>query len=232
MKNRMRTGALLIVCMLVLAACGRAEEKPQAAPEAAAESQSIEESVETNSETAESEAPAEKTESAESTEPEESGEPAEITEEAEAVPEAEESGEDIPETEEDPESGEDAPAGPALSAEWGDKIQLLEGYDEVTVQTGEPQSAILLSAGREVKELIIYSVTITDVREDGTLVFDRDELYRKDSLTPDRPLLVHLTFAGDLPGHMITYVDADGSEKECMLGISGRDGSLFLEELE
>ncbi|MBQ1545871.1 MAG: hypothetical protein IIZ60_08960 [Clostridia bacterium] len=50
-------------------------------------------------------------------------------------------------------------------------------------------------------------------------------------MTKNRPLLVKLTFYGAIPHWGISYKDADGKRKTCLLTVSGKDGSLLLEDL-
>ena len=50
--------------------------------------------------------------------------------------------------------------------------------------------------------------------------------------SPERPLLVAMTFFGDLPSHGISYVDQEGKTKNFLIELSGQEGSLQLTEFE
>lgn len=47
---------------------------------------------------------------------------------------------------------------------------------------------------------------------------------------PERPLVVRMTFPGDLPAYGVSYVDAQEDVHHLLLDISGKDGSLMLRE--
>ena len=54
----------------------------------------------------------------------------------------------------------------------------------------------------------------------------------EDGLTPERSLVVRMTFPGDTPTYGISYVDESGDEMthHLTVEVSGEDGTLLLRE--
>ncbi|MBR4212000.1 MAG: hypothetical protein IKR84_06410 [Oscillibacter sp.] len=102
--------------------------------------------------------------------------------------------------------------------------------DEFTAYSGDFEVGIVFSASRTLRDFKVLSVSLEDVDEDGTPVFSVLELYTQDALTPERPLLVHTSFPGDMPTNGISYLDGDGTTRYFSVNESGFDGSLILSE--
>ncbi len=102
--------------------------------------------------------------------------------------------------------------------------------DEFTAYSGDYEVGIVFSASRTLRDFKVLSVSLEDVDEDGTPVFSVLELYTQDALTPERPLLVHTSFPGDMPTNGISYLDGDGTTRYFSVNESGFDGSLILSE--
>ena len=77
----------------------------------------------------------------------------------------------------------------------------------------------------------ILELSLEDLDAEGEAAYDKKVLHNVDKVTKDRPLLVKLTFYGAIPHWGISYKDADGKRKTCLLTVSGKDGSLLLEDL-
>ena len=75
-------------------------------------------------------------------------------------------------------------------------------------------------------------LTIQEIYEDGTVSYASKPIYSLDRLTPERPLVVCMTFPGDTPTYGISYVDesGDGMMHHLTVEISGEDGTLLLRE--
>ena len=78
-------------------------------------------------------------------------------------------------------------------------------------------------------------VTVTDITEDGSLVFDRKPLEDVGTLNAakpyDKPYTLDVTFAGDFPEYAITFTDPAGVTHTYGLSQSGFDGSPVLAPL-
>ena len=89
---------------------------------------------------------------------------------------------------------------------------------------------LLLLPDRRVTDLRILSLSAEE--EEGKPVFRERELYAQPELSPERPLLLRLTFPGDLPSFGFAYTDPDGTPHRCAIALSGEDGSPVFWELE
>lgn len=87
---------------------------------------------------------------------------------------------------------------------------------------------IVYTSDGTVTDFCVLSLMMTDFK-DGKPVYEEKELYRQEQLTPDCPLVVTLTFVGDLPNNGISYVDSAGETHRFSVSTSGEDGSLILE---
>lgn len=66
----------------------------------------------------------------------------------------------------------------------------------------------------------------------GNVGFDRAEVFHVPELKAGAALAVPMRFPGDMPSNGFSYTDADGSTKVYTIGVSGKDGSLFVAPLE
>jgi len=55
-------------------------------------------------------------------------------------------------------------------------------------------------------------------------------LYSLPALTPWKPLVIEMTFFGEMPTRGISFTDEGGTVRNYCIAISGRDGSLILTE--
>ena len=175
---------LLVLCALLLAACGGNAAPAQVTPSVAGSK-------------ADTPAPA-----------------------PEAVPDGEP--DDAPDAEPD-----DTPVSSVI-AEFLAEDADLPFHDEFVADDGEYSTKIVYLSTGYVRDVRILSLQMTDFK-DGKPVYEETELYYQETLTPDCPLVVQLTFAGDLPNNGISYVDSAGNTQRFSVSTSGKDGSLFLE---
>ncbi len=118
-----------------------------------------------------------------------------------------------------------------VRAQWAEKaLSSFSDHDEFTADEAEPQSQILFSVEHDIKDFKFLALQLEDVDEDGRVTFSSTELYSEDTLTPDRPLLVKLTFFGLIPNYGISYVDESGMTRNYAVSISGENGALLLIE--
>ena len=82
---------------------------------------------------------------------------------------------------------------PAVQAHWAeDVLDGISDYHEVSVSTAEPTARVLLSCEYAVKDFKVIGVETSPMS--GSLSYSTEELYALDELTPDRPLLLNMTF--------------------------------------
>lgn len=117
---------------------------------------------------------------------------------------------------------------PAVQAHRAEDVLVgLSDYHEVSVSTAEPLARVLLSCEYAVKDFKVLGI---EASMSSSLSFFTEELYALDELTPDRPLLLNMTFYGLLPYYGVSYVDDSGETISYSINMSGKDGSVILTE--
>ena len=104
-------------------------------------------------------------------------------------------------------------------------------YDRVNVSDEEPQVLVTFLASEPVTDFKVLSLTFETVDDEGHAVFASEEVYVQDALSPDRALVVGMTFFGDIPNNGISFTDAEGVSHMYAVGESGFDGSVMLSEI-
>ena len=117
---------------------------------------------------------------------------------------------------------------PAIQAHWAeDVLDGISDYHEVSVSTAEPLARVLLSCEYAVKDFKVLGI---EASMSSSLSFFTEELYALDELTPERPLLLNMTFYGLLPYYGVSYVNGSGETISYSINMSGKDGSVILTE--
>ena len=117
---------------------------------------------------------------------------------------------------------------PAVQAHWAEDVLVgLSDYHEVSVSTAEPLARVLLSCEYAVRDFKVLGI---EASMSSSLSFFTEELYALDELSPDRPLLLNMTFYGLLPYYGVSYVDDSGETISYSINMSGKDGSVILTE--
>ncbi len=119
----------------------------------------------------------------------------------------------------------------SVGARWADNMPAGAAYDEFVADTTKPQSRILFTTDSTVTKFKVLGLQLKEVDPQGKIIFTEEELYSQETLTPQRPLLVVLTFYGDLPHYGISYLDENGRAQKYSVQISGEDGTLILNDL-
>ena len=84
--------------------------------------------------------------------------------------------------------------------------------------------------GQHDRDLKLLSLFMNDVDEEGNPEYTIDEIYSYGTLESYRPLMVELTFYGDMPSYGVSYTDENGETRYFAVSVSGYDGSLELLE--
>ena len=112
-----------------------------------------------------------------------------------------------------------------ISADWAENVtDTVTDYDEYIIDDSDYGMSIMFTANNPVSDFKIVSLQYEDVKEDGTPVFLTEDVYTYGELTPEKSLLVKLSFPGDMPNYGVSYTDSSGT--------SGKDGSLVMFEFE
>ena len=127
------------------------------------------------------------------------------------------------------ERGPEAPVQVHWTELW---LQGITDYEKFVADDGEYATNVLFTAKRTVTDFELMRLTIQEIYEDGTVSYASKPIYSLDRLTPERPLVVCMTFPGDTPTYGISYVDesGDGMMHHLTVEISGEDGTLLLRE--
>ncbi len=120
-------------------------------------------------------------------------------------------------------------ATPEIEANWESDVALADHDTVVTSQT-EHSTGIVFVAKRPVQDFKILALSLKEFGSDGKPVFLIKELYTKDTLRPERPLLAKISLIGSIPNNGFSYVDANGKTRYYSINASGEDGSVVLSE--
>ena len=101
-------------------------------------------------------------------------------------------------------------------------------YDWFTADDSPDATKVLFMAEGDVRDFKFLSLFCEDVLEDGTPVFTVEEMYHLDRLTPEKHLLVEMTFWGTMPSYGYSFVDDNGETQRFTLEMSGMDGSIYI----
>lgn len=121
---------------------------------------------------------------------------------------------------------------PQVCVQWAEDVELPADYDEYNISaSAEPNARIVFTTDRPVEAFSILKLTLTNVSESGAMEFDASPAEPEiGGLNPERPLVIGLTFEGDLPCYGFQYNDANGECHRFALEISGKDGSILIRE--
>lgn len=119
---------------------------------------------------------------------------------------------------------------PDIEGEWAKDIQL-GPHDEFIANTTQPQVGIVFFACRPVRNFKVLALEPKGYDTQAKkMIYKITELYTKDVLRPEVPLLVKTTLFGDMPNNGFSYTDINGKTRYFAVNPSGEDGSLrFIE---
>lgn len=110
---------------------------------------------------------------------------------------------------------------PAVTVSYASQTVLNGTYYLAAIHSDDPyRSNVSFCAHQTVTDL---TITAYDV---GTST-PGDALYTRQTLTPDTPLVAHLSFPGDFSTFLLTYTDGAGVQQRYLLSQSGLDGSII-----
>lgn len=105
-----------------------------------------------------------------------------------------------------------------------------DSCDFYSVDTSGYETRIVFSTDGVLQDLKLLSLFMNDVDEEGNPEYSIDEIYSYGTLESYRPLMVELTFYGDMPSYGVSYTDENGKTRCFAVSVSGYDGSLELLE--
>ena len=107
----------------------------------------------------------------------------------------------------------------------------LPAHDAFAADHGEYAADVLIEAYAGVTDFRVYALKSDGVLADGSPDFTMTELYRYASFTPEKALVLTMTFGEILPTYGFSYRDAAGNFHLYGITESGMDGSAEITEL-
>ena len=115
-------------------------------------------------------------------------------------------------------------------AMWEEEATTPSG-EEIVIDEINSDSRIRFSFDAEVHGFRIINLNITDITEDGELVFTYSEAIDGLNFNSGDEATFVMSFLGDIPNYGVAYLDSHGDEHLLTISESGYDGSIILSEL-
>lgn len=93
----------------------------------------------------------------------------------------------------------------------------------------DAQEVVFFANFGDVYDFEFCEIKWLDESDGGESDIEFVPLYTTDALTTNTPLVVTMTFWGDIPSYGITYTDSDGAEHTGTISLNGMDGSVILD---
>ncbi|MBE7004832.1 MAG: hypothetical protein E7425_11270 [Ruminococcaceae bacterium] len=122
-----------------------------------------------------------------------------------------------------------------VRVDYFDDVSYQSYYDDASEymdQTAEYETRILFRSDEGVADFKLLSLSLKDVDASGNATFDITEVFNIPALRAGIPLAAPMSFPGDIPSNGFSYTDSDGTTKTYAIGVSGRDGSLFVTPID
>ena len=116
-----------------------------------------------------------------------------------------------------------------VTVQWASEASDISDFDEFTADYDAPSEILLSPTGNGVVNgLKIVKISLHDGNEiEDEIAFDVEELDFYEE-TMDKPLLLTLTFYGDIPNYGFVFWDEDDIDRYYAFVISGKDGGVEL----
>lgn len=116
--------------------------------------------------------------------------------------------------------------------EFSDYENAAELFSEIYPTDAEYETTIAFRSEEDVADFKLLALEFRDVDENGKVTFGRTEVFGVPQLKAGVPLAVPMSFPGDIPSNGFSYTDSDGAAKAFTIGVSGKDGSLYVAPLD
>lgn len=111
-----------------------------------------------------------------------------------------------------------------------DTLVELTNAERFTADNSEYETEVVFFANYgDVYDFEFCEIKWLDDSDSGESDFEFVPVYKTETLTQDTPLVVTMTFWGDMPSYGIRYTDSEGTEHSGTISTSGMDGSLILD---
>ena len=111
-----------------------------------------------------------------------------------------------------------------------DTLVELTNAERFVADSSEYETEVVFFANYgDVYDFEFCEIKWLDDSDSGESDFEFVPVYKTETLTQDTPLVVTMTFWGDIPSYGIIYTDSEGVEHSGTISTSGMDGSLILD---
>ncbi|NLL91075.1 MAG: hypothetical protein GX222_01460 [Ruminococcaceae bacterium] len=104
-------------------------------------------------------------------------------------------------------------------------------FEEFIDDDSEFQVKAVFTVNTSVKDFRYFEIASVDVDEDENIIYNMgNELFSTGELTNERPIVIAMSFPGSMPSRGISFTDETGTVRYFAVLMSGKDGSLFMDE--
>ncbi len=96
--------------------------------------------------------------------------------------------------------------------------------------SAEAVAHVIFTVKKPVKNFRIVKLSAKSVGDDGSIEFLTEEVFKADTLTPEKGVRAGVDFGETTPTIGYMYTDAAGADRLFPMGLSGQDGSLLVWE--
>ncbi|MBR4022591.1 MAG: hypothetical protein IKI94_08375 [Ruminococcus sp.] len=100
--------------------------------------------------------------------------------------------------------------------------------DFYSVEKTGNETQILFTTDNTLQDFRLLSLFFNNIDDDGNLLYTIEDIYSHGVLTSLSPLIVEMTFYGDMPSYGVSYIDETGKRNYFSVSISGYDDSVEL----
>lgn len=102
--------------------------------------------------------------------------------------------------------------------------------EKVTLPNAAPEMQVVFKSDKPLVNFKVLGLELQNITEQGQVHYKTKQVYSKDMLLAGEPLLLELGYTETAPVNGISFEDDLGRTRQFALGVSGVDGSLFLNE--
>ena len=117
--------------------------------------------------------------------------------------------------------------------EFDSTMAAYPNYTLVVVSNDDYSVKVLISTTSEtLTNLEFYTLELIDFDDSGKATYNETVVSQLDELTPDRPVVLQMTFGEFIPTVGFSYVDAAGNRHKVGITESGKDGSIIAVDID
>lgn len=102
--------------------------------------------------------------------------------------------------------------------------------EKVTLPNAAPGMQVIFKSDKPLANFKVLGLELQNITQEGQAHYKTKQIYSKDMLMAGEPLLLELGYTETAPVNGIAFEDDLGRTRQFALGVSGVDGSLFVNE--